>query len=194
MVTCSALLTLGPGNLPFTGEFPSQRPVTRSFDVFFDLCLNKRLSKQSWGWWFEFPSCSSWRHSSVASPTHRHNKGTRWPTFYRLKFQAQFRGREILYTLLGTDSKSLSAFLHPHYFWIFSCISEVCCNTPVMSIHQFYWCCLVLVKAQPFMIWLSSHKPAHIYGNPVTNRAWKGEQPWSSWMEVPRSTGSQSMW
>ena len=33
----------------FTGEFPSQRPVTQSFDIFFDLCLNKRLSKQSWG-------------------------------------------------------------------------------------------------------------------------------------------------
>ena len=35
------------GNSPVTGEFPSQRPVTRSFDVFFDLRLNKRLSKQS---------------------------------------------------------------------------------------------------------------------------------------------------
>ena len=32
---------------PITGEFPSQSPVTRSFDVFFDLRLNKRLSKQS---------------------------------------------------------------------------------------------------------------------------------------------------
>ena len=46
----------------WTGEFPSQRPVTRSFDVFFDLRLNKRLSKQSWDWWFETPSWSSWRH------------------------------------------------------------------------------------------------------------------------------------
>ena len=35
------------GNSPVTGGFPSQRPVTRSFDVFFDLRLNKRLSKQS---------------------------------------------------------------------------------------------------------------------------------------------------
>ena len=37
------------------GEFtgPTQRPVTRSFDVFFDLRLNERLSKQWWGWWFE---------------------------------------------------------------------------------------------------------------------------------------------
>ena len=33
----------------------------QSFDVFFDLRLNKRLSKQPWGWWFETPSCSLWR-------------------------------------------------------------------------------------------------------------------------------------
>ena len=38
---------------PGPGEFPAQRPVTRSFDVFFDLRLNKQLSKQPWGWWFE---------------------------------------------------------------------------------------------------------------------------------------------
>ena len=57
METFSALLALCAGNSPVYGEFPSQRPVTRSFDVFFDLCLNKRLSKQSWGWWFETPSC-----------------------------------------------------------------------------------------------------------------------------------------
>ena len=46
----------------FTGEFPAQRPVTRSFDVFFDLRLNRWLSKQPWGWWFEMPSWSLWRH------------------------------------------------------------------------------------------------------------------------------------
>ena len=62
MKTFSALLALCVGNSPVTGEFPSQRPVTQSFDVFFDLRLNKRLSKQSWGWWFETPSCSLWRH------------------------------------------------------------------------------------------------------------------------------------
>ena len=43
-------------------EFPTQRPVTQSFDVFFDLRLNKRLSKQSWGWWFDTLSCPFWRH------------------------------------------------------------------------------------------------------------------------------------
>ena len=44
---------LCPGNSPVTDEFPSQRPVTRNFDLFFDLHLNKRLNKQSLGWWFE---------------------------------------------------------------------------------------------------------------------------------------------
>ena len=43
------------GNSPVAGESPSQRPMTRSFDVFFHLRLNKRLSIQSWGWWFETP-------------------------------------------------------------------------------------------------------------------------------------------
>ena len=41
------------------------RPVTRSFDVSFDLRLNKRLSKPSWGWWFETPKRSLWRHSNA---------------------------------------------------------------------------------------------------------------------------------
>ena len=35
------------GEFTGPGEFPTQRPVTRSFDVFFDLPLTKRLSKQS---------------------------------------------------------------------------------------------------------------------------------------------------
>ena len=65
MLTSSALLALCAGNSPVTGEFPAQRPVTRSFDAFFDLRLNKRLSKQSWGWWFETPSQSLWRHCNV---------------------------------------------------------------------------------------------------------------------------------
>ena len=52
-------------NSPVTGEFPSHRPVTRSFDVFFDLRLNKRLSKQPRHQWFETPSGSLWRHCYV---------------------------------------------------------------------------------------------------------------------------------
>ena len=45
METFSALLAICAGNSPVPGEFPSQRPATRSFDVFFDLHLIKRLSE-----------------------------------------------------------------------------------------------------------------------------------------------------
>ena len=62
METISALLAIYAGNSLVTGDFPAQRSVTRSFDVFFDLRLNKRLRKQSWGWWFETPSRPLWRH------------------------------------------------------------------------------------------------------------------------------------
>ena len=65
METFSALLALCAGNSPISGEFPAQRAVTQSFAVFFDLRLNKRLSKQSWDWWFETLSNQLWRHCNV---------------------------------------------------------------------------------------------------------------------------------
>ena len=40
----SALLAICAGNSPVTGEFPTQRPVTRSFDIFLDLRMNKPLT------------------------------------------------------------------------------------------------------------------------------------------------------
>ena len=61
----STLLAICVRNSPVTGEFPAQRPATWSFDVFFEVCMNKRLSKQSWGWWFEMPLGSLWRHINV---------------------------------------------------------------------------------------------------------------------------------
>ena len=70
--TFSALLALCAGNSPVTGEFPTQRPVTRSFDVSLDLRLNKPLSKQSWGWWFETLSRPLWRHCNAVVPLRSH--------------------------------------------------------------------------------------------------------------------------
>ena len=67
METFSALLAICAGNSPVPGEFLAQRPVTRSFDVFCDLRLNKRLSKHSWGWWFETPPWSLWRHRNAVT-------------------------------------------------------------------------------------------------------------------------------
>ena len=65
------------GEFTGPGEFPAQRPVTRSFDVFFDLRLNKRFSKQPWAWWFKTPSWSLWRH--------RYDKGSTYH-WYRWRF------------------------------------------------------------------------------------------------------------
>ena len=54
METFSVLLAICAGNSSVTGEFPAQMASnTQSFDVFYDLRLNKQLSKQSWGRWFE---------------------------------------------------------------------------------------------------------------------------------------------
>ena len=52
-------------------EFTCPRwiPRTKASDAelwcFFDLRLNKRLSKQSWGWWFETQSRLLWRHCNA---------------------------------------------------------------------------------------------------------------------------------
>ena len=72
--TFSALLALCAGNSPVTGEFPSQRPVMNNFNVFFHLCLNKRLSKKSWGWWLETPSRPLWCRCNA----NKNDKGTRY--------------------------------------------------------------------------------------------------------------------
>ena len=64
------MMTSSNGNI-----FPSQRPVTWSFDVFFDLCPNKHLGKVPWGWWIEVPSRSLWRHCNGFFYLHR----GQWP-------------------------------------------------------------------------------------------------------------------
>ena len=63
METFSALLAICAGNSPVTGDFPAQRPVTRSFDVFFDLRLNIQLSKQ---WWDVYQRCWNSKNSDTS--------------------------------------------------------------------------------------------------------------------------------
>ena len=72
------------GEFTGPGDFPTQRTVTRSFDVFFDLWLNKRLSKQPWGGWFETPLWSLWRQCNVMN-TCRKTVSSR--TQYPINFQ-----------------------------------------------------------------------------------------------------------
>ena len=76
------------GEPPVTGGFPSQMPVTLSFDVFFDLCLNKRLNKQSRHRWFETPSCSLWCHYNADLDTQAHTHTHKQPN------HTKFRGKQ----------------------------------------------------------------------------------------------------
>ena len=78
METFSALLAICAGNSPVPVNSPHKRPVTRSFDVYFDLRPNKRLSKQSRGWWFDTPSRPLWRHRNEMERT------PRWPLLLAL--------------------------------------------------------------------------------------------------------------
>ena len=67
-----------PHHWPFVREIHRwQRPVTRSFDVFFDLRLNKRLSKQWWDRWFETPWPPLCRHCNVTVSDRDSNTGPR---------------------------------------------------------------------------------------------------------------------
>ena len=93
----SALLALCAGKSPVSGEFPAQRSVTRSFDVFFDLPVSKRLSKQSLGWWFETLWRSLWRHRNdcclnilciaVIWQIKTHSKSGQWAKYITLLVQ-----------------------------------------------------------------------------------------------------------
>ena len=105
METFAALLALGARNSPVTVEFPSQRPVTRSFDVFFDLRLNKRLSKQSWGWWFETPSRPLWRH-------YNGRRGDQGLVVVVLAWYS----RNIMFSALGRSTINISEN-HADYIW-----------------------------------------------------------------------------
>ena len=104
------VISLLCGKSPVTGEFPAQRPVTRSFDVFFYLRPNKRLSTQSWGWWFDTPSRSLWRHFNefriqlfadcrASSPQQYHLKPSLW---YSLKWRASYGETRMMLCLRTT--------------------------------------------------------------------------------------------
>ena len=81
METFSALLAICAGNSPVHGEFPAQRPVTRSFDVFFDMHPTNRFSKQSLDWWFQTASRSLWRHCNGWSTARLTGAWVYWPIF-----------------------------------------------------------------------------------------------------------------
>ena len=87
-----------PRYCPFVrGIHRSQRPVTQSFDVFFDLRLNKRLSKQSWVWWFETSAHPLWRHCNGHIMWHCHGS----TLFANLRLSSVWTPRSITFSSTG---------------------------------------------------------------------------------------------
>ena len=129
MGTFSALLAICMGNSPVTGEFPTQRPVTRSFDVFFD--LNKRLSKPSWGWWFEAPSRQLWRHCNAQGALHT-STIVRERLFAHLHHSCSHKTCILcLSSHLKDDTFLVSGLIQ----WKQISISYTCCNYRAISIN-----------------------------------------------------------
>ena len=86
-----ALLALCEGNPPVTVGFPAQSPVTRGFNVFFAMCLNKWLGKQSRRRWFETPSRPLWRHCDIMGKPGRYtrNRMNIWNWYIRMKMMVR---------------------------------------------------------------------------------------------------------
>ena len=137
METFSALLALCAGNSPATGEFPSQRPVMGSFDVFYDLRLNKRWSKQSWGWWFETPSCPLWRHrNDMHHRARKTNRALTWEVSIHFADCRKCHSHEMLQLtnqyfpfLVGT----ISSFKAHIRYWFHYLTRSSC-------MHGYAWC------------------------------------------------------
>ena len=109
METFSALLAFYERNSPAIGGFPSQRPVKRSFNVFFDLRLNKRLSKPSRRRRFYTPSRSLWHHCNeyFLRPIWMCRGGTLKFTKYSLSFAERFS--------MSWHHHEIRNFSHPSY-------------------------------------------------------------------------------
>ena len=142
------------GNSPGTGEFPAQRPVTRSFDVFFDLRLNKRLSKQSWGWWFETLWRPLWRHCNVygwiITILHWCNQCV----------SANILGHFVSFALKGCPQRSWLWFLNS--FGIYACViylvpSKLTCemwDSVMIQYHRWRWCLrMTVLSASLEILW-----------------------------------------
>ena len=139
METFSALLGICAGNLPVTGEFPAQRPVTRSFDVFFVMRLNKRFSKQWGGWLFETPSLPLWRHSNDTKPQQELARRYDNLIYEYSKFTC-------LNTIWGTGLTNV------WQMWSISCF--IC--------HPFYWG--LVCQNQGYGAWISYHNTQYTVG------------------------------
>ena len=120
METFSAFSPFCEGNPPVTRGFRSQRPVTRSCDVFCDLRMNKRLDKQSRRRWFETPSLSLWRHFNAADAAHEIcNMYIHGKLYSASLFSKRW------YISLKTRSCNIWAWIHTITLIVFRCVWQI---------------------------------------------------------------------
>ena len=93
-----------------TGEFPSQSPVTRIFDVFFDLRLSKLLSKQSWCRWFDTPSRWLWHQCN--DPSHY---AIIWSSYHIILSVMAYQPIMLLLTMHIAHIYSLKSYQSHHH-------------------------------------------------------------------------------
>ena len=144
METFSALLPFVRGIHRSLVDFPSKRPVTRSFDVFFDLRLNKRLSKQSRRGWFETQSRSLWGRCNALWVRKINADLFVWaggpqPSSYFASLEWSFAKGKY------SETKQKKTYISVCYNgWI----SYFCGLLAICSLRNIYFCCNILLKIQ----------------------------------------------
>ena len=98
------------------GEVPSQRPVTRRFDVFLDQRMYKRWSEQPWGWWFETPSWSLWRHCNAMKSCVLVNKCLPTLHIHKLYRCCWWAGKAVSQAIIKHDT-DLHMRFHCYFIW-----------------------------------------------------------------------------
>ena len=118
-----------PRYCPFVrGIHPTQRPVTQSFDVFFDLCLNRGLRKQWWGWWFVTLSRPLWRHRDDV----HFNCIVQHSLYHKMD-----RGTMLLCTLVSSSpSQSIELVFGCALFW---CWLSLSAPVPISLIESYFF-------------------------------------------------------
>ena len=150
METFSALLAICAGNSPVIGEFLTQRPVTRSSGVFFDLRLYKRLSKQSLGWWFETPSRPLWRHGKEKKNIQNISRTIFWYPFasmYTLNIPDAWRVHQVFCICIDMFSKCSACVPCNH----FCSVGEIWCSSWVWRVRQVFCDCTDMFSRSCFV-------------------------------------------
>ena len=112
-----------------TGGFPSQRPVTRSCDIFYELRLNKRLSKQSRRRRIETQSRWLRRHWNVH--LHMHEAAILKYLLFCINYMCRYKTRQKIYHFINV----VNILPNPNVVTELDCIIK-----PFLTRHYTRWC------------------------------------------------------